>query len=275
MVAELIARQFPRWSGLRVKAVKHQGWDNRTFRLGSDLVVRLPTSPRVERQAAIEVDVLPALAAGVSLPIPTVVAVGHGEPTYPFRWTVLNWLDGTPLRDEVGVDQRLLASDLAAFLLELRLLSPAGGPIHPVGLGQPLQQWDGQVGAALERLGDRIDTRRARTIWAAALRASEQSASSWFHGDIAPGNLLMRDGRLGAVIDFGSVGVGDPSCDLAFAWTALGAEGREVFRRKLAPDEAEWRRGMGWALWFGLTRADDPDDGASARHVLEALSVLV
>ena len=97
---------------------------------------------------------------------------------------------------------------------------------------------------------------------------------SWFHGDVAEGNLLLSNGQLAAVIDFGTCGVGDPACDLAIAWALLTAEGRQVFRERLCAGEAEWSRGRGWALWKTLVTcartldADDEEETAGARHVL-------
>lgn len=123
-------------------------------------------------------------------------------------------------------------------------------------------------------LSGRIDGTRALRLWQDALDAASTIPAVWFHGDIAPGNLLGRDGRLSAVIDFGLAGVGDPACDLAIAWTWFDHEEREVLRTVLDVDDATWLRGKGWALWKALISLDHPRHGAESAHALNALGVL-
>ncbi|MEO3774805.1 phosphotransferase [Micromonospora sp. B9E7] len=110
-------------------------------------------------------------------------------------------------------------------------------------------------------------------MWQAALDATWAGPPVWFHGDIAYGNLLVRDGRLAAVIDFGCCGVGDPACDTVIAWTLLDGASRAAFRDALGLDDAAWTRGRGWALWKALITLDEPDPerAAAARHVLGEL----
>lgn len=152
-------------------------------------------------------------------------------------------------------DTTAFAVDLAEFLRSLRRIDPAGGPapgLHNWFRGGPLTTYDGWVRAALETLDGLIPTRAAEELWERALRASWDGRPVWFHGDMAAGNLLLDDGALTAVIDFGTCGVGDPACDLAIAWTMLSGEGRTAFRDRLEVDGATWERGRGWALWKAL-----------------------
>ena len=187
------------------------------------------------------------------------------------------WIDGTPVRDTTDRDDALLARDVAAFLRELRDVDASVGPqpgVHSQGRGAPLEQWDDDVATSIARFGDRIDSVRARSLWSDARAASYVGSPSWFHGDVAVGNLLTRDGRLSAVIDFGCAGVGDPACDLAIAWSYFTAVDRERFRVAIDADDAMWRRGVGWALWKALISLDDEREGAMARHTLDQLGVL-
>lgn len=259
-VRRLIAEQFPEWRSLAVRPVEIDGWDNRTFHLGDEYTVRLPSGPGYASQVHKEIRILPIVAAGVSLPVPEIVGVGVPGAGYPFSWTVRRWIDGTPARDVPSLDRDLFARDIARFLHELWAIDTVGGPTageHSAGRGAPLQQWDEQVRSALDALGPRVDATRARELWDDALHATDHHEPRWFHGDVAVGNLLTRGGRLSAVIDFGCAGVGDPACDLVIAWTLLDPAGRDAFRRAIDIDDAMWARAIGWALWKALITVDD------------------
>lgn len=281
LARRLVATQFPQWAGLRVEPVAESGWDNWTFRLGDAMVVRLPSASEYAAAVQKEQRWLPALAPRLPLPIP--VPLARGEPTgeYPHPWSVYEWIEGVPATpDRVG-DQVELARDLAGFLAGLQSIETSGGPppgIHNWFRGGTLRTYDLDTHSALEELADHVDTGLAREIWTIALDARWDGVDRWFHGDVAPGNLLLDDGRLVAVIDFGTCGVGDPACDLAVAWTLLTPEARHTFRERLAVDEDTWARGRGWALWKALitlahTRADPElaQEQADAQRVLAAV----
>lgn len=176
-----------------------------------------------------------------------------------------------------SIDAELVARfavDLAGFLAALRTINPADGPRpgkHNWFRGGTLRTYDGVAQKALAELDGHLDFGLAREIWKSALDAKMDGAESWFHGDIAGGNLLLNDGQLAAVIDFGTCGVGDPACDLAVAWTLLTAESRQAFRERLPADEDTWARGRGWALRKTLAICANTygdDEAASARRVL-------
>jgi aminoglycoside phosphotransferase (APT) family kinase protein len=164
---------------------------------------------------------------------------------------VYRWLDGeTPTTDHIP-DPGLLATDLAAFIAALQRIHPASGP--PAYRGGPLDTQDAGTRASLDELEGVIDTDAAAAAWDQALQAPVWPGSPvWMHSDLMPGNLLVRDGRLSAVLDFSTVGVGDPACDLIVAWYLLPAPAREVFRAALGVDDATWARGRGWALSLAL-----------------------
>ncbi|MEU8230950.1 aminoglycoside phosphotransferase family protein [Actinoplanes sp. NPDC048967] len=271
LVRALIAEQFPQWSDLPVTPVPRQGWDNRTFRLGDQLSVRLPSAegyvPAVEKENRW----LPELAGHLPLPVPSPVAVGRPGAGYPYPWSVRQWLTGDTLEDAAEVDRLRLARDLGEFLTVLRQAPVAGPPggrhsffrgCHPSAYADGVEQ-------ALKDLGDAVDVPACRAVWAEALDSAWESAPVWFHGDIAVGNLLVRDGRLAAVIDFGTCGVGDPACDLVIAWNTLAGAERAAFRDAVGLDRQTWQRARGWALWKALIMLAEPGAAPAWRQVVD------
>lgn len=291
LVTRLIAGQFPQWAHLPVRPVDPQGVDNRTFRLGDELSVRLPSAAGYREQVAKEQHWLPRLAPHLPVPIPVPVATGRPGRGYPWSWSVNRWLDGVPaLSVPAAGGSTAFARDVAEFLRALWAVDADGGPppgAHNFLRGAPVSVYADDTRRALVALAGRIDVDAAQRVWTAAV--SEAAAWTgrplWFHADVAPGNLLVpgddggRPGsggaRLGAVIDFGCCGVGDPACDLVLAWTFLDGAAREAFRDAMDPvtDEAMWARARGWALWKALISYDNPEPRWSdeARRALDAL----
>jgi aminoglycoside phosphotransferase (APT) family kinase protein len=232
-VRRLVERQFPQWAGLPVQPVADGGWDNWTFHLGAEMVVRLPSAAEYALAVDKEHRWLPALARQLPLPIPVPVAKGEPGAGYPYSWSVYQWLGGEPASADRIADPVRFAVDLAGFLTALQSIDPADGPRpgnHNWFRGGTLRTYDGQAQNALAKLDGHVGVGLAREIWTSALDARWDGVESWFHGDVAEGNLLLNDGQLAAVIDFGTCGVGDPACDLAIAWTLLTGEGRQAFR---------------------------------------------
>jgi aminoglycoside phosphotransferase (APT) family kinase protein len=255
LVQRLVARQFPRWSHLPVTAAPRSGWDNRTFRLGEEMLVRLPSAEEYAGQVAKEQRWLPVLAPQVPLPIPVPLAMGAPGEGYPFPWSVHRWLDGTDAGRSSVIDLTEFAVDLAAFLAALQQVDPSDGPrpgAENFFRGAPLAHYDAQTRRAIDVLGDTIDRAAVTAVWQRAVSSAWRLPPRWFHGDVALGNLLVRGGRLAGVLDFGLCGVGDPAGDLTVAWTAFSAASREAFRAGLDLDAETWARGRGWALWKAL-----------------------
>ena len=280
LVRQLIAEQFPRWADLPIVALEPGGWDNRTFRLGSEMTVRLPSAGRYRDQVEKEQRWLPRLAPLLPFAIPTPVAKGEPGRGYPFPWSVYRWLEGEPARPNNIADMPAFATQLAGFLQALQRVDATGGPSpgsHNFWRGGSLAHYDRETRDALERLGGEIDVRGARSLWADALSSAWRRAPVWLHGDVAVGNLLVRDGRLAAVIDFGSSGVGDPACDLAIAWTLFDGKSRAAFRQALPLDAETWMRGRGWTLWkalilvAGMAGTNDSREIDHSRHVIDVL----
>jgi aminoglycoside phosphotransferase (APT) family kinase protein len=269
LVADLIAAQFPAWAGIPIRPVEADGWDNRTFRLGDSMAVRLPSGQAYAAQAGKEHQWLPVLASQLPVPIPESLGLGNPSDLFPWPWSVRRWLPGEPATGDRITDLPALAADLAVFLSRLAEIDPAGGPPpgeHNFLRGAPLSVYDTETRWAIATLGTGIDGRRAEAVWDAAVATTWPRPAVWLHGDVAPANLLARHGRLSSVIDFGGCAVGDPACDLAIAWTAFAGTSREVFGAQLAVDDGTWARARGWALWKALrTLLKGPSAAEAAR----------
>ena len=251
LVRKLVAEQFPRWADLPVRPVAVGGNDNRTFHLGDAMSVRLPSAegyvPSVEKEQRW----LPVLAPHLPVAIPAPIAQGRPGAGYPWPWSVNRWLDGETARRDNIADLNAFAEELAAFLIALQGVDTGGEPAagrHSFWRGASLTHYDDETRKAIAALDGRVDASAATADWERALAAEWRGRPVWFHGDYASGNILVRDGRLAAVIDFGTSGVGDPACDLVIAWTFLDAPARTAFRAALGVDDATWQRGRGWVL---------------------------
>ncbi|MET7327657.1 aminoglycoside phosphotransferase family protein [Nonomuraea sp. NPDC005650] len=249
LVRRLLAGQFPQWAELRIEPVDSYGTDHDIYRLGDELSVRMPRIGWATGQAAKEARWLPKLAPHLPLAVPVQVAMGDPAEGYPFAWSVYEWLPGANANGTIrDLDQA--AADLAAFVTALRRIDRTGA--HPRARGArggPLAEGDESVRRSIAQLGDRIDGAAALRSWQESLDAPAWDGPEvWVHGDLLPGNLLVVDGRLSAVIDFGGLNVGDPACDLQPAWNVFAGDSRRRFRAELGVDDASWLRGRGWAL---------------------------
>lgn len=278
LVAELVEEQFPRWAHLPVRAVARQGWDNRTFRLGDDLSVRLPRAEAYAAGVQKETRALDLLDGRLPVSVPSVVALGEPGRGYPFPWSIRRWLPGDTVDESAGLDRVRLATDLGGLLSALISLPADAGMAagrHSFYRGSHPSAYSDEVQAALEHMPGDVDAEHCRSIWLAATTSAWESAPVWFHGDVAVGNLLVSDGRLSAMIDFGTCGVGDPACDLVMAWTYFEGEARDAFRDAVGLDAATWRRARGWALWkalITLSGASGPGADDSRRVLDEVLA---
>jgi aminoglycoside phosphotransferase (APT) family kinase protein len=277
LVRRLIKAQFPQWADLPVWPVEFGGWDNRTFHLGDGMTVRLPSGEGYAAQVDKEHHWLSVLAPHLPLAIPAPRAKGVPAEGYPFNWSVYRWIKGENASIERVNDLTEFATTLAGFLTALQQIDPTDGPPagqHSAFRGGPLETYDVETRRVIDALGDRIASDTATAVWETALQATWHDPPVWFHGDVAAGNLLVKDGRLAAVIDFGCAGVGDPACDVAIAWTLLSGDSRQAFRAALSVDPATWARGRGWALWKALiTLAKhleaNPIQAATAMRVID------
>jgi aminoglycoside phosphotransferase (APT) family kinase protein len=254
LVRRLLAGQFPQWADLAIHPVVSYGTDHDIYRLGDDLAVRLPRIRWATDQAAKEAEWLPKLASHLPLAVPVQLARGQPAEGYPFEWSVYQWLRGDNANGTIE-DLNQAAVDLAAFVKALRQVDATDAhPRPPLGRGAPLAELDQQVRHSIVQLGDRIDGAATLLSWEESLNASGWDGEEvWVHGDLLPGNLLVVDGRLSAVIDFGGLNVGDPACDLQPAWNVFAGASRTRYRAELQVDDASWLRGRGWALYQAVS----------------------
>ena len=260
-VRQLIREQLPQWAELEVTPVPEQGHDNRTFRLGSELAVRLPSAEGYVAGVTKEDLWLPVMARYLSTDVPVPVATGVPSGQYPYPWSVRHWITGTTSDRDADLDRVALAKDLGVFLRELRAVPPHEGPAagaHSFYRGTHPSVYGDQVQQAIRQLANQVDVKVCQAIWAEAVRTAWQADPVWFHGDVAPGNILTDGGGLIAVIDFGTCGVGDPACDLVVAWSVFTEAERGIFRDAAALTHDAWARGRGWALWKALVTLRHP-----------------
>lgn len=255
LVHSLISEQFPQWSELPIRPVEVQGWDNRTFRLGDRMTVRLPSADGYVAGLVREAQTLAILGSSFGVAIPQVVASGVASTAFDRPWSIREWIDGHTLAEVETSERASAISGVGDALSELQACDTVGGP------------WAGRAsayrGCHVSAVGEEVqhglpllDRRRAegcRALWDAAVATVWTGPPVWVHGDVAPGNMLFdSSGRLTALIDFGQTCVGDPACDLAFAWLSCSSHERDGLRDRLELPEDAWLRGAAWALWKAL-----------------------
>lgn len=261
MVQRLINEQYPEFMGLNIKSVEKSGHDNRTFHLGEDMIIRLPSGKDYAMQAKKENQWLLYLAKHLSLPISKPLYLGKETEYYPYPWSILSYLEGETLSYDNIENQEIFAVELRKFLDEFQQIPCENGPDagkHNFYRGGNLKVYNHETVEALNTLSNNINNAKLLDLWHLALASNEQIKNMWVHGDVAPGNLLIKNGHLCAVIDFGILGVGDPACDYAMAWTFFNSQGREVFLKGLS--QAMRNRAMGWALWKALITYESDEE---------------
>lgn len=279
LVRRLVAAQFPQWAGLPVRRWPSGGTVNAVYRLGADLMVRLPLGSGGAEDVAMEQRWLPQLAPLLPAAVPDVLGAGRPGEDYPWPWSVHRWLPGGHPEAGALAEPLRLAEDLAVFVRAMRAVRLPDAPA--AYRGGPLADLDTGTRAAIDALRgipeEGVDCDAVTGVWDRALRAPAWDGPPvWLHADLMPGNLLVGAGRLTAVIDFGCVGAGDPACDLFPAWNLLPPDGREVFRRAVGADAATWTRGLARTLSQALIalpyyRTRNAHMATNARHVIRAV----
>jgi aminoglycoside phosphotransferase (APT) family kinase protein len=273
LVRRLLDDQHPDLAALPLTLVAN-GWDNAIFRLGGDLAVRLPRRQLGADLVVNEQRWLPELASRLPLPVPVPLRVGLPSDDYPWNWTVVAWFDGDVAADVGLVDPGLEARRLGRFVDALHITAPADAPVNPFR-GQPLAELHPRVIDSIGRLGDSID---AAAVAACLDRLADvddwHEAPVWLHGDLHSANVVVRDGTICAVIDFGDITSGDPAVDLAIGWMLFDGAALAEFRASAGTvDVATWSRARAWALHFALLyllhSADSPRFGRMGTRLLE------
>lgn len=279
-VAGLVAAQFPQWRGRRVCALPSHGTVNALFGLGDDIVLRFPLRPSLGtdlRDALVrEQATARRVAAHVPLSVPEPLGLGEPGDGYAGPWSAYRWIDGEAA-DSVSVGRPdLFARDLAGFVAAFHGMGTGGRGWDGRSRGGPLAAADDSVRQAFAASVRLTDTARLARVWARCRAApSHGGPDVWIHADLMPGNLLVRDGRLAAVIDLETTCIGDPAVDLMPAWNLLDPEAREIYRRALGVDDATWERGRGWAIVQAIVALpyyvdSNPAMAATARRTIDA-----
>lgn len=277
LVRRLVAAQLPHLAHLPIQPVAESGTDHALYRLGEELLARLPIIDWAVDQAETDKHWLPVLAPHLPLPVPVPVAVGQPAQDYPWPWSVVPWIPGdTPKGD--NLDLPTAAVDLARFARALHGIPADGGPVKTgSSRGVPLASLDVGIRRLIQELGDEIDRAAVTRVWDEAVSAPGWDAPLvWIHGDLQPGNLIVRERRLAAVIDFSGLGLGDPAPDLAPAWNLFDRRTRIIFRDAIGYDDATWARAKGWVLAPALQglryyRHSRPGFTAAARDRIAAV----
>lgn len=252
LVHQLVAEQFPKWKNLPIRPVAQNGWDNMTFHLGEEKLIRMPSGEEYASQVEKEHKWLPKLAPFLPLSIPEPVAMGAAGSGYPWKWSIYLWLEGEIAESAQINDMCECAKNLAEFLTALQNIDPTGGPLPgPENFyrGGDLATYDAETRRAIKTLEGKIDAEKAIEIWERGLSSKWDDPPVWVHGDVNASNLLVNKGQLSGVIDFGQLCIGDPACDLMIAWTFFSGNSRDVFRASLPLDAETWARGRAWTLW--------------------------
>jgi aminoglycoside phosphotransferase (APT) family kinase protein len=265
LTRKLITQQFPEFSHLDIQPVKLQGHDNRTFRLGNDMLIRMPTAESYALKVSKEQSLLPKLKPSLSIAIPEPLKMGTPSHEYPFHFSIYKWLNGESMNSLELTDSQLegLAFDLANFLKEFQCIDTSEGlepGLHNYWRGDHIRVYDDQARTQIDQLDAVIDSKKALALWNFAMTTRWNHPPVWIHGDMASGNILIQDGKLAAVIDFGGTAVGDPACDLVIAWTLFKNTSRAIFKEHINLDEHTWLRAKAWAMWkatFELCKAPD------------------
>jgi len=246
LVRRLLTEQFPHLAERPITLIRSTGTVNAVYRLGDDLCVRLSRVAKWADSLDREWEWLPQIAPHVSLAIPQPVARGKPTNIYPYPWAIYRWIEGASYQDDLISDERQVAHDLVNFILELRRVDRQGAPR---GGRAPLSELDAVTRSAIEASHGVIATETVVEVWNRSLEVPAWNGKPvWIHGDLLRSNLLVRDGQLCAVVDFGGVGIGDPAADVIPAWAVFNRVGREAFRQALAVDDETWNRARGYAL---------------------------
>lgn len=280
LVHALLKNQCPQWANLSILPIQSSGTDNALFRLGTEYVVRLPRIEwqpgSIEKQINKEYEWLPRIAKCLDTPISFPIFKGNPSKDYPYPWLITRWAEGYNPDFEHQHEYESLAKDLAHFLNNFHKINLKNGPVSRRGIRLNEKKLDVETKKAISELNDGIDIPLISALWEKLSNIPYWNKELvWVHGDFLPGNILVQNNRLKAVLDFTDVGIGDPACDLVIAWALLNLHSRKIFRKNLENiDDETWERGRGWALSIALImlpyyKHSNPILAALARRMIE------
>ena len=274
VVHTLLKDQFPNLASLPIKAIISSGTENTLFRLGTEYIIRLPRIEWAVEGVNKEYEWVTKISRFLKTPVSEPFFKGIPNKFYPWPWTINRWNDGNNPDFEKGNEYESLSKDLACFSNELHGIKLSNGPSSRRGI--PLKKQDVYVKKAIGELEGEIDSKSVTNLWNQLSNVSSWSKDPiWVHGDFLPGNILVKNNRLSAVIDFSHIGIGDPACDLVIAWSLFESSSRKIFMDNLRNiDDDTWERGRGWALSIALTmlpyyKNSNPILVALAKRMLE------
>jgi aminoglycoside phosphotransferase (APT) family kinase protein len=271
LVRRLLADQHPDLARLPVEFLAN-GWDNELYRVGDELVARLPRRALGAQIIINEQRWLPGLAPRLPLPIPRPERTGVPACGYPYSWSVVPYLPGVPAAQASSFDPAAAAAAVGGFLGALHVPAPADAPANPFR-GVPLAERAGTFAANLALIGGQVDRDAVLRAWVAALTAPGYDGPPvWLHGDLHPANILVNDGQVSGVIDFGDITAGDPASDLSVAWMLLPTGGHAIFWSAYQAaggraDDAVRARARGWALNLAVVFLAHSEDNPVLRQV--------
>jgi aminoglycoside phosphotransferase (APT) family kinase protein len=277
LVQALLTAQHPDLADLPLQLVD-AGWDNTMFRLGDHLAVRLPRRQLAAQLIENEQTWLPLIADRLTLPVPNPYRIGKPALGYPWCWSVLPWLPGiTADQAEPLANQ---AQPLALFLRSLHVPAPPNTPLNNFR-GVPLADRATAVAERIQRLTatTNLISPVIQSIWQQALQARIDTAPTWLHGDLHPRNVLVEQGAISGIIDWGDLTAGDIATDLAAIWMLLA----DRSARQQAIDiyghvsESTRSRALGWAILFGIVLLDtglidNPRNAAIGQQILQRVA---
>ena len=254
LVHRLLTSQMPDLAGRPLHRFASSGTVNAVYRLGDDLLVRLPRAPDFNAGPEREARWMPVFAQSLPIHVPSYERLGRPTDDYPSHWSVLEWVDGAPADASTITRLDDAATDLGEFVVALRDVptdgAPEGGNYRALGLGRV----DAEFRRSLATLPDDIDRSRVASVWERCTSVDVWTGRpSWVHTDLRGDNLIAHGGRLVAVIDWEGCTVGDPSADHLAAWWLFDGDSRETFRAASRVDKDSWFRAMGWALLMSVT----------------------
>lgn len=253
LVQGLLIAQMPDLAELSLRRLDSWGTVNAVYRLGENLLVRLPRAPEYVRGPEREARWLPLFAQSLPIHVPKYERLGRPTSRYPSHWSVLEWVEGDPASEATIIRLDQAANDLGEFVQALREVSTANAPTGGNYRAFRLARVDADFRGWLAKLPDDIDRFRVESVWNTSVSVGEWGLRpSWVHTDLRGGNLIVRDGRLAAVIDWEGCTVGDPSADHLAAWWLFDGDSRETFRTASGASKDTWSRAMGWALFMSV-----------------------
>lgn len=253
LVRQLLIKQMPEWSDLPLQRLETSGTVNIAYRLGDDMLVRLPRTSDFSAGTEREAQWMPVFAPGLPLRLPRHHALGQPSEAYPSHWSVLEWIEGTTADETTLANLHEAAVALGEFVVALRRVSTDGAPQGGNYRGFGLANMDRDLRYWADRLPEDIDRDAVIGVWESCLSAGEWAGPpTWFHSDLRGDNLIAHEGKLVAVIDWEGCTVGDPSADYLAAWWLFDGDSRETFRSTCNAERSDWQRAKGWALHMAV-----------------------